>query len=110
MAVNDGSSQVFSWAPNHDKRRPLPRRGQVKAAIAAALVRSVASVALDMTSTVKKSLSRRSSSSGRSYASSFSASSSCGSHTQANLSLPGTSWDSEDDLPQGDVGRPKFST
>eukprot|EP01018_Ginkgo_biloba_P020891 Gb_14118 [translate_table: standard] len=109
MAVHDGSSRVFSWAANHNKRRPLPRRGQVKAAIAAALVRSVASVALDMTSTVKKSLSRRFSSSRRFYASSFSASSSCGSHSQASLSLPGISWDSEDDLRQGNVGRLKFS-
>ncbi|GLJ05764.1 hypothetical protein SUGI_0024760 [Cryptomeria japonica] len=42
--------------------RPLPRRGQVKAAIAAYFVRSVASVASDLKFTLKKSLSHRSSS------------------------------------------------
>ncbi|KAH9326675.1 hypothetical protein KI387_006853, partial [Taxus chinensis] len=55
--------EAFSF-PQRSELRPLPRRGQVKAAIAVSLLSSVLSLAFGFKSTVKKSLSRRSSSRG----------------------------------------------
>lgn len=88
MAKNDYDADF------HGKRRPRPRRGQVKAAIAASLARSFASVTSGLTSTVKKSLSSRRSafSSIRSDASFSFTSYSSSARSQAG----GTCWDTED--------------